>query len=94
MVWGEGNPNAPIVIILDNPGAREDREGNAIVRGTRQTLQKAASEASLKIEDLYITYILKRRPVRSYNKEQTRQICMNHLYAQISFKNMIKVILF
>lgn len=41
---------------------------------------------SLKIEDLYITYILKRRPVRAYNKEQTRQICMNHLYAQIAVK--------
>lgn len=27
MVWGEGNPAAPIMIILDNPGAREDREG-------------------------------------------------------------------
>ena len=33
MVWGEGNPNAPIMIILDNPGAREDREGNPTICG-------------------------------------------------------------
>lgn len=26
VVWGEGNPSAPIVIILDNPGSREDKE--------------------------------------------------------------------
>ncbi|MDS1030645.1 hypothetical protein RDV78_09230 [Bacillota bacterium LX-D] len=26
VIWGEGNPNAPIIVILDNPGAREDKE--------------------------------------------------------------------
>ncbi|WP_102274985.1 uracil-DNA glycosylase [Cytobacillus massiliigabonensis] len=86
MVWGEGNPTAPIMIILDNPGALEDRDGNSIVCGTRQTLQRAASDVGLRKEDLYITYILKRRPVRAYDKNQTRQICMNHLYEQISVK--------
>lgn len=35
MVWGEGNPDAPIMVILDNPGAREDREGTPFVCGTR-----------------------------------------------------------
>ncbi|MEH7546530.1 MULTISPECIES: hypothetical protein [Bacillaceae] len=33
MIWGEGNPNAPILILLDNPGAREDREGNPLYAG-------------------------------------------------------------
>ena len=27
VIWGEGNPKAPIVMILDNPGAREDGRG-------------------------------------------------------------------
>ncbi|MBS4220636.1 uracil-DNA glycosylase [Bacillus sp. FJAT-49711] len=83
MVWGEGNPNASIMIILDNPGAREDKEGNPIICGTRQTLQKAAHEVGLQMTDLYVTYILKRRPVRKYEKEQTREICMQHLEQQI-----------
>lgn len=26
VIWGEGNPGAPLMLILDNPGAREDRE--------------------------------------------------------------------
>ncbi len=80
MIWGEGNPQAPIMIILDNPGAREDREGSSYVCGTRQTLQQTAYSVGFKEEDLYVTYILKRRPVKAYDKERTREICMKHLY--------------
>ena len=86
MVWGEGNPVAPIMIILDNPGAREDREGNSFVCGTRQTLQQAANTAGLNMEDLYITYILKRKPVRAYDKEEVRRTCMIHLNEQLQVK--------
>ena len=52
IIWGEGNPKAPIVIILDNPGARENKEGKEYVCGTRQTLQKAIYEANLRTEDI------------------------------------------
>ncbi len=86
MVWGEGNPDAPIMIILDNPGAREDREGESFLCGTRQTLQEVANEAGLKIDDLYVTFILKRKPVRAYDKELVRQICMRHLEQQLKEK--------
>lgn len=34
VIWGEGNPKASLVMILDNPGAREDREGNEFLCGT------------------------------------------------------------
>ncbi|NYF25296.1 uracil-DNA glycosylase [Sporosarcina sp. JAI121] len=86
MVWGEGNPEAPIMIILDNPGARENRGGESFLCGTRQTLQEVASDAGLKIDDLYVTFILKRKPVRAYEKEVTRQICMQHLNQQLTEK--------
>ncbi|MFZ7943551.1 uracil-DNA glycosylase [Neobacillus sp. 19] len=86
MVWGEGNPSAPIMIILDNPGAREDREGNSFVCGTRQTLQRAADEVGLSMQDLYVTFILKRKPVRAYDKERVRQTCMIHLDHQLKEK--------
>ncbi|WP_338450967.1 uracil-DNA glycosylase [Niallia oryzisoli] len=86
MVWGEGNPEAPILVLLDNPGAREDRENKPFVCGTRQTLQKAADQVGLKADDLYVTYVLKRRPTRAYDKEQTRHICMNHLKQQLESK--------
>ncbi|MFC4798550.1 uracil-DNA glycosylase [Neobacillus sp. GCM10023253] len=86
MVWGEGNPEAPIMIILDNPGAREDREGNPFVCGTRQTLQKAAHHVGFTMDDLYVTFILKRKPVRAYDKEHTRETCMIHLKQQLEEK--------
>jgi uracil-DNA glycosylase len=86
MVWGEGNPVAPIMVILDNPGARENRVGNPMVCGTRHSLQQAAMNVGLKMDDLYVTYILKRRPMRAYEKEQVREICMMHLEQQLQQK--------
>ena len=83
MIWGEGNPGAQIMVLLDNPGERETKEGQSYVCGTRQTLQEAAHEVGLGEKDLYITYILKRRPKRAYDKEKTRQICMQHLKQQL-----------
>lgn len=86
MIWGEGNPEAHIMVILDNPGAREDREGASFVCGTRQTLQQAVYEVGLRMDDLYVTYILKRKPVRAYDKDMTRHTCMMHLNQQIQDK--------
>ncbi len=83
IIWGEGNPKAPIVIILDNPGARENKEGEEYVCGTRQTLQRAIYEANLKADDIYITYLLKCRPLRKYDKERARQFSMPYLVKQI-----------
>ncbi|MGI6497431.1 MAG: uracil-DNA glycosylase [Oscillospiraceae bacterium] len=83
IIWGEGNPKAPIVIILDNPGARETKEGNEYVCGTRQTLQKAIYASNLKPKDIYITYLLKCRPLRKYDKEKARQFSMPYLVRQI-----------
>ncbi|WP_233549522.1 uracil-DNA glycosylase [Lysinibacillus yapensis] len=86
MVWGEGNPQAPIIILLDNPGARENRDNQPYVCGTRQTLQQATNEVGLTVDDLYVTYILKRKPTRAYDKEKTRDICMSHLKQQLHSK--------
>lgn len=83
IIWGEGNPKAPIVIILDNPGARENKEGEEYVCGTRQTLQKAIYEANLTADDIYITYLLKCRPLRKYDKEKARKFSMPYLVRQI-----------
>ena len=83
IVWGEGNPKAPVVIILDNPGAREDKEGKEYVCGTRQTLQTALHQANLSPENIYITYLLKCRPLRKYNKEEVRAFSKPYLVQQI-----------
>jgi DNA polymerase len=39
------------------------------------------------MDDLYVTFILKRKPVRAYEKDKTRHICMTtHLTEQIKVK--------
>src|SRR5699024_4522219 len=92
MVWGEGNPEGRILVVLDNPGAREDRDGNPFVCGTRATLQEAVHDAGLGVRDLYVTYILKRKPVRKYDKERIRQVCMMHLREQMAMKQPVLVV--
>lgn len=88
VIWGEGNLTAPILVLLDNPGAREDKEGNSFLCATRQTLQLAAYEAGLKMDDLYVTYVLKCRPLRRYDKETARKTCLVHLREQLQSKKL------
>ncbi|SDD83434.1 DNA polymerase [Paenibacillus sp. UNCCL117] len=83
VVWGEGNPGAPLMMILDNPGAREDREGNSFLCGTRETLQIGMREAGIAVDDVYVSYLLKCRPVRAYNKPVARAACLPHLQLQL-----------
>lgn len=86
VIWGEGNPQASVLILLDNPGERENRDGEPYVCGARQTLQKAAWEAGFTENDLYVTYLLKCRPKRAYNKEKARAACREHLQLQLDQK--------
>ncbi len=80
---GGGKPQGPIAIILDNPGARENKEGAEYVCGTRQTPQKAIYEANLKADDIYVTYLLKCRPLKKYDREKARQFSLPFLAGQI-----------
>jgi len=83
IIWGEGNPKASVVIILDNPGARENKEGEGFVCGTRETLQKGLNQAGLPLEDMYITYLLKCRPRQKYDKKRARAFSKPFLEKQI-----------
>ncbi len=71
------------MMILDNPGAREDREGNSFLCGTRETLQLGMREAGLDTNDVYVTYLLKCRPRRAYDKPEARAACLSHLQLQL-----------
>ncbi|KLU63593.1 uracil DNA glycosylase superfamily protein [Peptococcaceae bacterium CEB3] len=86
IIWGEGNPNAKIFVLLDNPGSREDKFGEPFICGTRQTLYLATTLAGLRKDDLYVTYVLRCRPVRKYDKEQARITCIKYLQEQLTLK--------
>lgn len=82
LVWAEGSAEAPFMCILDNPGAREDKLGNPYTCGTRLTLRAAAREAGLDVDELYITYLVKCRPLRAYDKSLARDVGRGFLQQQ------------
>lgn len=82
-IWGEGRRGAPILIVLDNPGLREDAAGRPFVCGTRATLRDALAEAGLTGEDVYVTYVLKCRPHRAYDRGAAWAACLPRLVAQV-----------
>jgi DNA polymerase len=61
-VPGEGNPQAPVVIVGEAPGASEDREGRPFVGRAGKLLDLVLAEAGLAREDVFITNVLKTRP--------------------------------
>lgn len=93
VVWGEGKPDAPLLALLDNPGAREDKHGEAFVCATRVKMQQAIRDAGLTRGDVYATYVLKCRPLRAYDKQQARVACSGWLEEQLNEKKPSVIIL-
>lgn len=63
LVFGEGNPKAPLMLIGEAPGADEDRQGRPFVGLSGQLLDKMfACIGMSRSENLYITNIIPWRP--------------------------------
>lgn len=92
VIWGEGNPDGKIFALLDNPGAREDKEGKPFVCGTRRALYGAIAQAGLDEKDVYITFLLRCRPLRKYNKDRARTSCLNYLKQQLASKKPLMLV--
>lgn len=69
IIWAEGDESARLVVVLDNPGARR-RAGELWICPTRERLRAAAAEAG--IFELYVTWLVKFRPRRAYEKARVR----------------------
>lgn len=93
-VWGEGNPASRLMFVLDNPGAREDKAGVAFVCGTRRTLRAAMEEAGIPPDDVYVTYLIKCRSLRAYDKPRARAIGADVLRQQVGAVGPHRLVLF
>lgn len=67
LVFGEGNPDANLVIIGEAPGEDEDAQGRPFVGRAGQLLDRILESGHLEREDIYITNILKYRPPNNRN---------------------------
>jgi uracil-DNA glycosylase len=58
-VFGEGPPDAPVMLVGEQPGAREDLEGRPFVGPAGQILDEALMEAGLDRDAAYLTNAVK-----------------------------------
>ena len=65
LVFGKGNPEAPILFIGEAPGRNEDLEGYPFVGAAGKQLDKLLSLIDLGLDDVYIANILKYRPPKN-----------------------------
>ena len=69
IVFGVGDPDAPLVFVGEAPGADEDRTGEPFVGAAGQLLTKMIEAMGLGRGDVYICNILKCRPPGNRNPE-------------------------
>jgi uracil-DNA glycosylase family protein len=58
-VFGEGPPTAEIMLVGEQPGDREDRDGRPFVGPAGQLLDKALADAGVDRERIYVTNAVK-----------------------------------
>lgn len=67
LVFGEGDPDADLMIVGEAPGEEEDLSGRPFVGRAGQLLDKVLASVELRREDVYITNIVKFRPPGNRN---------------------------
>ena len=84
-VPGQGDRQAPLMLIGEGPGAEEDRQGLAFVGAAGQLLTKMLAAIELPRERVYICNTVKCRPPgnRTPTAEE-RAACLIHLRMQVS----------
>lgn len=67
LVFGDGNPQADLMIVGEAPGADEDEQGRPFVGRAGQLLIKVLAQYGVQREDIFIANILKHRPPNNRN---------------------------
>ena len=62
VVYGQGNPNAELMIIGEAPGQKEDELGKPFVGRSGELLTNTLQALGIKREDIFITNVVKCRP--------------------------------
>lgn len=85
LVFGEGDPDARLMVIGEAPGEDEDLAGRPFVGRAGQLLDKIFASVGIERHEIYITNIVKYRPPGNRNpKPEEIQASEELLLAQIS----------
>ncbi len=83
VVFGEGNPDARLMLVGEGPGGDEDRLGKPFVGRAGQLLNRILEAAEIPREDVYITNVVKCRPPGNRNPVQPEvDACSSYLAEQ------------
>src|SRR5688500_12421337 len=84
VVFGEGNPNADVMVVGEAPGQEEDRTGRPFVGQAGRLLDLLLLTAGFPRESVYICNTLKCRPPNNRNPlPDEMEQCSNFLLGQI-----------
>lgn len=84
-VPGQGDPQAPLMLIGEGPGEQEDKQGLAFVGPAGQLLTRMLASIHLPRERVYICNVVKCRP--PHNRQPSPEemaACIGHLRAQVA----------
>lgn len=88
IVFGDGNPNASIMIVGEAPGSDEDIQGKPFVGRSGKLLDQWLEHVGLKRCAVYIANVLKCRPPGNRNPEEDEiSTCSSFLKKQIKIIN-------
>lgn len=93
MVFGEGNPQSPLVLVGEGPGDQEDKTGRPFVGRAGQLLDKALADNGLDRTKVYICNTVKCRaadwstgkPVNRPPTDLETETCRQWLIPQLGF---------
>ena len=93
VVFGEGNPASPLVLVGEGPGDNEDKTGRPFVGRAGQLLDKALADNGLDRSKVYICNTVKcraadwtsGRPVNRPPTEEESAACRQWLIPQLGF---------
>ncbi len=85
LVFGDGNPEAFLMLVGEGPGGQEDIKGLPFVGAAGQLLNRILEASGIKRQDIYIANVVKCRPPgnRLPNAEEVNA-CKEFLLRQIS----------
>lgn len=84
LVFGEGDPNAKLVVVGEAPGESEDLQGVPFVGRAGQLLTKILEAINFKREEIFICNILKSRPPANRNPVPAEiAACVPYLHKQL-----------
>jgi uracil-DNA glycosylase len=91
VVVGEGPPEAPLMLVGEQPGDREDREGHPFVGPAGRILDEGLNRAGLDRDEIFVTNVVKHFRYRLRGKRRIHQTperwqisaCLPWLYAEL-----------